>query len=595
MASRNTWLWVTLAIGLFAFVWFFERHWSAPVSGPPLVLPGLKTEAVTSVQVRQLDLRAERVNGGWQLTRPLRYPARAGAIESLLTNLAQLQAQTHISAAELRQHTNMDAEFGFDAAHTSLLIQETSNRHQLLVGARTPPGDQVFIQVVGVEGLYVVNADWLKLVPQTANEWRDTGFVSLRGLAFDRLVVTNQGAAFELQRGPARPGWQLVQPRQARADNAKIAEALRALEDLRVTQFVTDQPPADAESYGLQPPELSLTFAQGTNAVLQLAFGLSPTNATNQVFARRSDRPSVMLVPREPLAPWHVKSDDFRDRHLLALNGRTVDRIEVRGDDEFALQRQSGQAWRLLPQDLPADRELVEDLITNLTSLRVSHFVKDVVIQPNLTDYGLATPARRFVLKTAAPDSSATNGLLGQLDFGATEEERTYVRRPDEDAVYAVKAADFQRLPGAAFQLRERRIWNQSEEQVARVLTRQAGKTRELIRNGTNSWSLAPGSQGIINPDAVEETVHRLGQLYAVAWVAVGEPELARHGFQADGIEVTLELKSGDRLSVRFGGVAPSGLTYAATTLAGQLWIFECPPSVSELTRAYLLIPVSGS
>lgn len=594
MASRNTWVWVTLAVGLFAFVWFFERHWSAPVSGAPLILPGLKPEAVTSVQVRPLDLRAERVNGEWQLTRPLRYPARADAIESLLTNLAQLQAQTHIPAAELRQHTNMDAEFGFNPAQASLLIQETGNRHQLLVGARTPPGDQVFLQVVGAEGLYVVNADWLKLVPQTANEWRDPGFVCLQGLAFDRLVVTNQGAAFELQRGAARSGWQLTQPRQARADNAKIAEAFRALEALRVTQFVTDHPPADAESYGLQPPELSLTLAQGTNLVLQLAFGTSPTNATNQVFARRLDRSSVMLVPREPLARWCVKFDDFRDRHLLALDGRTVDRIEVRGSEEFALQRQSGQAWRLLPHDLPADRESVENLITNLTGLRVSHFVKDVVIEPNLTNYGLATPTRQLVLKTAAPDATATNGLLGQLDFGATEEERTYVRRPDEDAVYAVRAADFQRLPGAAFQFRERRIWHQSEEHVARVLTRQAGKTRELIRNGTNSWSLAPGSQGIINPDAVEETVHRLGQLYAMAWVAVGEPELARHGFQADGLEVTLVLKSGDQLSVRFGGGAPSGLTYAATTLAGQVWIFECPPSISELARAYLTIPASG-
>lgn len=593
MGSRNTWVWVTLAIGLFAFVWFFERHWSAPVSVPPLILPGLKPEAVTSVQVRQLDLRAERTNGGWLLTRPLRYPARAGDIETLLTNLARLQAQTHISAAELRQHTNADAEFGFDALQASLLIHEAGNRHQVLVGARTPPGDQVFIQVVGAEGLYVVSADWLKLIPQTAGEWRDTAFVSLKELAFDRLVVTNSGASLELQRSAARNTWQLTQPRQARADNAKIAEALRMLEGLRVTQFITDNPNADPESYGLQPPGMSLTFAQGTNPVLQLAFGLSPTNATNQIFARRLGHPTVVLVPREPLTPWRVKPDDFRDRHLLTLD-RTVDRIEVRGGEEFALQRQSGDSWRLLPQDLPADTELVEGLLTNLTGMLVSHFVKDVVIQPNLTNYGLLTPVRQFVLKAATPDANTTNGILGQLDFGATEDERTYVRRPDEDSVYAVKPADFQQLPSAAFQLRERRLWNQSEEQVARVTTRQAGKTRELIRLGTNSWSLAPGSQGVINPDAVEETVHRLGQLYAMAWVVVGEPELTRLGFQPDGVEVTLELKSGDQLSIRFGGAAPSGLVYATTTLAGQAWIFECPPSVSELVRAYLTIPASA-
>ena len=44
-------------------------------------------------------------------------------------------------------------------------------------------------------------------------------------------------------------------------------------------------------------------------------------------------------------------------------------------------------------------------------------------------------------------------------------------------------------------------------------------KRGSLIRTGTNQWSLAAGSQGIIDPPAVEETVHRLGQLTAAGWI----------------------------------------------------------------------------
>jgi hypothetical protein len=76
--------------------------------------------------------------------------------------------------------------------------------------------------------------------------------------------------------------------------------------------------------------------------------------------------------------------------------------------------------------------------------------------------------------------------------------------------------------------------------------------------------------------------------LSANAWVAVGEQHLARFGFKPDGLQLTVELKSGDKLSVQFGGTAPSQLRYAATSLAGQVWIFECPPAVSELALAYL-------
>ena len=35
------------------------------------------------------------------------------------------------------------------------------------MGAKTAPGDQVFLQVVGVEGVYVVDADFLKYLPRT--------------------------------------------------------------------------------------------------------------------------------------------------------------------------------------------------------------------------------------------------------------------------------------------------------------------------------------------------------------------------------------------------------------------------------------------
>ena len=58
--------------------------------------------------------------------------------------------------------------------------------------------------------------------------------------------------------------------------------------------------------------------------------------------------------------------------------------------------------------------------------------------------------------------------------------------------------------------MRERRIWNFSTNDVARVTIRQQGRVRQIVRNGPHSWSLALGSQGVINELAVEETVQRV-------------------------------------------------------------------------------------
>ena len=76
---------------------------------------------------------------------------------------------------------------------------------------------------------------------------------------------------------------------------------------------------------------------------------------------------------------------------------------------------------------------------------------------------------------------------------------------------------------------------------------RQQGRVRQIVRNGPHDWSLAPGSQGVINVLAVEETVSGLCQLAAVAWVARGDQDRARYGFTDNGDRVTLELKSGKK------------------------------------------------
>jgi len=606
MNTRHTGFWVTLALGLFAFIFLFERHWRRPDSGPPRVLPHLRAAAVTSVQVRPaggLEIRAERTNGLWELTRPLRYPGQAASIENLLAALERLCASTVISAGDLRQRPNAPAEYGLDAPQVSLLLQPGD--HRLLVGARTAPGDQVYLQVVGTEGVFVVGADLLQLIPRGVNDWRDTTWLQWKELPFDRVRVSSAERTFEVQRDAAGARW-LLRPLQVRADPARVEAALQDLRQLRVVQFVTDQPSPDLERYGLQPPDLALELARGTNTLLELHFGRSPTNQPGLVFARRSGAPGVVAVPREPLAAWRVKPEELRDRHLFTP-ARAVDLLEVRGPETFSVVRQTSNTWRLSPQDWPADAGWVDDLLGTLVNWEVTQFVKDVVAPPELEKYGLAAPARQWVLKAVVPGGTpGTNLPLCEVDFGGTQEDRTFVRRRDEDTVYAVKTAELERLPTAAFQLRDRRIWSFTEQDVARLTIQQRGKVRQLLRQGTNSWSLAPGSQGIINDFAVEEAVHRLGELTAARWVAhfpmPGSPgadspavalptALSAYGFATNSLALTIELKGGDRWSVTFGGTAPSGRTYAHVSLAGEVWVMESHPAVSELVRVYLSIP----
>lgn len=594
MNPRNTWRWVIVAAVLFVFILFQHRYLRKPVHGPAKVLPDLKAAAVTSVQVRpadQQEVRAERTNGVWQLTQPLLYPAQAVSIEKLLTEIEELRPASSITARELRNRPNTDQEYGFASPMASITIEQPGYTARLRVGARTSPGDQVFLQVVGVESVYIVDADFLKYIPRSANDWRDTALINLDGLAFDRLAVTNGTKIFELRRETTNSLWRMVYPLQARANSTKAEESLQKLQSVRVQRFIPYDPKADLDAFGLQPPELEVALSQGTNPVALLQFGKTLTNDIRLVYARRLGLDPILAVPKDLLAPWYAQVNDFRDPFLLTWNG-SVSEIDVRGREDFSIQQTNG-AWRVLPANLPVDAALVKDLLSALSGLQIVEFTSDVVTTPDLPTYGLASPSRQYILKSAQTNSPAgsTNAILLEVSFGTNQADKVYARRSDENSVYAVKLADFQRLPAASWQMRERQIWNLSTNDVAGVTIRQKGRIRRLVRNGAFDWSLAAGSQGVINVVGVEEAVRGLCRLAAVTWIGRGTQDRARYGFRDDDDRITLEAKNGDKLTVEFSTHATPAVPYGAVTLDGQPWIFQFPAWLYEYLNRYLAVP----
>jgi hypothetical protein len=90
MNSKSTWIWLVIAAALFAFIFVFQRLLWPPVMELSRILPDLRPNTVTSVQVipsGALEIRAVRTNGAWLLAKPVVYPARPAAVEALLAAL----------------------------------------------------------------------------------------------------------------------------------------------------------------------------------------------------------------------------------------------------------------------------------------------------------------------------------------------------------------------------------------------------------------------------------------------------------------------------------------------------------------------------
>jgi len=594
MNSRNTWIWIVVAAAMLGVILVLEQLRPEPQTGSSRLLPNFNPRIVTSIQVvhaGQLDLRVERTNSTWQLSRPITYPAQAASVENLLLALENLAPIAHISSAELHRRPNADAEFGFDPPRTTLVIQTRREMQQILLGHRTAPGDQVYLRVgPGVGGIYLVDAELLKFIPKSAEEWRDTGLVDLTAFAFDRIVISNAATVIEVQHNPTNNSWVMNRPVRGRADGQRMIGMLQLLHALRVNEFVSENA-ADLESFGLQPPDLELVLAQGTNVAAILEFGKSPATNPALVYARRQGTSTIVTVAKEPLISWRAPANDFRDPRLITMT-RAPDQIEFSGSEPFVLQRDSSNTWRAVGQNFPVDFGLVKELIASLNRLQIVQF-KDAVTEPDLPTYGLDAPARQIILRAAPTNGPAVTNLpVADLSFGATNEGKIFVRRADENPIYAVLLSEYQKLPSSMWQFRERRLWNFSTNDVARLTIRQDGKVRQLLRSGPQSWALDQGSQGIINNFAIEEATHRFGELAATWWVERGEENLPRYGFTTNSLSLSFELKSGQKQVVEFGAKSASEAPYASIQIDGQPWIFEFPLSLYyDLVATHLTIP----
>jgi len=607
MRWKPTWLLVALALTLFAFIYFVERRISNSSMASPVAqhLLLIRPDEITRIEIERTNkvlLWAQKTNENWNLTLPIFYPAQGIAVGGLLQALAGLTADTYLTPREMAASHNPLANFGLDVPSATLTLFQGGTRSELLFGAKTAVGDQIYVQLLTKSGVYVVSSEIFDRLPRSANDWRNTAFVDLGGLEWDRMEVRAPSRGFAVQENPTNHTVSLSKPQGVRADVPRVKALLKQVQSAQVAQFITDDPRAELEPLGLQPPEAELAFGRGTNDVLLVQFGKSPTNDPSLVYARRLAQTNVVLVPKAVLDAVLTPHTELRDRHLLSFSPAELDTIEVIGQEKFTLRRQTNGVWAIgEPQTGVADAEVMREFIAYLQHLE-GNVEKDVVTDFGI--YALSQPARQYVLKSSASNATsfATNQILSQLDIGGVgglSAEKIFVRRADENSVYWITRADLDYLPSAAWQLRDRQVWSFTTNQVTRVTVRHRGMTRQWERSPTSQWRFAPGSTGIIDDRqqlSLEETMFRLGGLRALLWVAKGEEDRSRYGFADDGYKMTIDLKAAQKtnsVSLEFGGLAPSNegqldVHYALAAIDGQSWIFEIPYSLhKEVVRDF--------
>jgi hypothetical protein len=211
--------------------------------------------------------------------------------------------------------------------------------------------------------------------------------------------------------------------------------------------------------------------------------------------------------------------------------------------------------------------------------------------------YGLDKPVLHYQL-FCAPSAGQTNPFLAQLLFGlgTNTPVQIFEMGNDEKYVNSIDADEFNRLPNAWWQLRDRAIWHFESNQVAAIDIHQLGGHLRYTRDEHNQWSLPRGSIVTIVQPGIEETLYQMGRLRAIYWSGYGDDHLERFGFDETDYLIAFEIVQDGQLrtnTIQFGK-QPSPLfhPYASVMRDGRRLIFEFPVDLyANLVTNYLGIP----
>lgn len=587
MKSRSTLIWFLSAVALFIFILVFERPWHnkrAAEALPQKLLSDFAPQTVTEIRVARRSgiVRVQRTNDSWWIVSPINYPAQPVVIDNLLNEINEIKCTKRIESSRL-------SEFGLDDPETSIFLLYGSTKTELQLGKKTPFGDEIYVRLTGGDAIYTASSRLLEFIPESLNDWRSLALIfSQTNTPFDRFEVKSQmrGIGFSLQYNPTNRVWRLVSPLQARAERVKIDQLLLKVLSSRISKFVSDNPSVDLEKYGLANPELELILGTGTNDIVKVQFGKPQQENNAYVYARLSIHSNIVLVAKDLVDALRVPFNELRERRLITFQPGTVSTIEFRGAESFTLQQQTNLTWRIIePQELPADLSLISNLLSDLLSIEVVEFEKDIVT--DYTPYGLAKPLRQVILKSLITNAGIpTHIVIAQLDFGTNGAGKYYARRWDEPSVYEIRESDFLKLPSAGWELRDRQIWNLNLTNLSRITVSKGGITAQFIKRPDGEWTFAPGSYGMMNKSGFVRTLGRLCALQAVSWKARGQENRQKFGFTDDCHKINIEVKteSGETRNyiLELGAQTESLTLYGAVTLEGQLWIFELPWVVAD-------------
>lgn len=518
MRTKVTLVLIFLNVALFYFIFFVGGDFKpakdvSGILGPEVA--NIQTLTIRDVAGETL-IQLERRTDKWLITQPITWPANEFSVRSIINELQFLRPNATFLVADLPKSGQTLADFGLEKPPLSLAFTpaavpgSTPVTVLLRIGNSTGVGNNLYVLSPDGERIHVVPRSLAESLARTLVTLRSDELFTIPVFEASSLnLEPANGSRIRFRRENDRWLIEGLSVNQTRASKVNTELALGSLRELRVASFVPETEDAAVRA-ALANPMLRITI-QGTNRRETLLLG-PPAPAPA---AQETATPDETAGPPKPVVPSTLyyammETDDssespgtratlftvsvpdaflkttllnaqreLREKQILDVDPTSLSAITLstsqRPNDEVVLQRleaPAASAWQIVrrtperaPQPEPADRAIVDRLISDLTRLSAqepaqneeaaSAFI-DAPSEAQKEEFGFNRPARTLTLTTNATAGPAPAPV--RLLIGVGQDRRTYAKLGHQETIYRVSDEILANTPTDPLYYRQRLI-----------------------------------------------------------------------------------------------------------------------------------------
>ncbi len=438
------------------------------------------------------SLTLERLENGWTLTEPYRWPSNAFAVERILTQLQFLDTKVTFDTNRLIQAGSALSDYGLAPPELTLEFGSQGNRSSVGLGYATEVGEHLYLLSADRSQIHVVDRSLVDSLSVDIEDLRNPRI--FRSSIFEVDSWNLQLSEVNNLRTRVTKNddqWAFETPIRTRADTLEVNTLLGKLLELKSLRIL--QPtPVDLALYGLEEPFLRIAVeSDQTREALEIGNTVQPEQPSIR-YAKLENRPTIFEMEIDYLSYVENAQTNLRDRRVFEIDTEYANSVSFQrgGSKVFSLQKLETDEWEILIpnenqglQRQKGSSKAVEDALEWLNRVKAvatngtSGFIHDAPTAADLESYGLEFPeysisvtSNRLKDREEALDVPQSETLL--LGDPNREDRATrFVKLAEEDFVYLVSNDIIEMIPDEAFHYNTRQIFDFPEDAIVNRLT----------------------------------------------------------------------------------------------------------------------------